>query len=127
MDERKMAESLAAEIERATAARDYDRAQKLAELLGRVVARISRDIVADSATDDPEGGPQPRLKRSAPIARRISAEALSAELAAERGDGETVHATYERLALLFAEYRLAYVQCLARHEHDANELAEDCS
>jgi hypothetical protein len=44
------------------------------------------------------------------IARRISTEALAAELAAERGDRETVHATYERLAVLFAEYRLAYVQ-----------------
>jgi hypothetical protein len=52
------------------------------------------------------------LEQLAPIARRISAEALSAELAAERGDWETVHATYERLALLFAEYRLRYVQCL---------------
>jgi len=124
MKERKIAEALAAEIERATAARDYDRAEKLADLLGRVVARISRDIVAGRSADDPEDVPQPRLKGLAPIARRISAEALSAELAAERGDMETVHVTYERPALLFAEYRLAYVQCLARYEHDSDEVAE---
>jgi hypothetical protein len=49
--------------------------------------------------------------RLAPVARRISTEALAAELAAERGDWATVHATYERLAVLFAEYRLLYVQC----------------
>jgi hypothetical protein len=54
-----------------------------------------------------------RPHQLAPVARRISAEALSAELAAERGDWDTVRATYERLALLFAEYRLLYAQCLA--------------
>ncbi len=47
------------------------------------------------------------------VARSISTEALSAELAAERDDWERVHATYERLALLFAEYRLLYVKCPA--------------
>jgi hypothetical protein len=57
--------------------------------------------------------PLPRPEQLAPVARRISAEALAAELAAERGDWPTVHATYERLALLFAEYRLLYTQCLA--------------
>ncbi len=57
--------------------------------------------------------PLSQPERLAPVARRISAEALSAELAAQRGDWATVHATYERLALLFAEYRLLYVQCLA--------------
>jgi hypothetical protein len=54
--------------------------------------------------------PLPWPGQLAGIARRIATEALSAELAAERGDWETVDATDERLALLFAEYRLLYVQ-----------------
>ncbi len=49
MNERKVAEAVAAEIERAEADGDYDRAQKLADLLGRIIARISRHGTADSA------------------------------------------------------------------------------
>jgi hypothetical protein len=105
------------EIERATAAGDLDRAQKLADLLRRVIARISRDIVADGSTDAIVVPRRPTQLAS--IARRISTEALSAELAAEHGDWEKVHATFERLGLLFAEYRLCYVQCLAPKEHHA--------
>lgn len=68
---------------------------------------------AAAAAADPPAESQSLPKQLAGVARRISTEALSAELAAERGDWETVHLSYERLALLFAEYRLLYVQCLA--------------
>jgi hypothetical protein len=110
MNERKIIEALAAEAESAAAAGDLDRARKLADLQGRVTARISDDVGADAATQ-PVVLPA-RPEQLAPIARRISAEALSAELAAERGDWETVQATYQRLVVLFAEYRLSYVRCL---------------
>jgi hypothetical protein len=110
MNEPKIIEVLAAEAEMAAAAGDVDRARKLADLLGRVTAWISDDVGADSATQPVAFPPGP--EQLAPVARRISTEALSAELAAERGDWETVQATYERLAVLFAEYRLIYVRCL---------------
>jgi hypothetical protein len=86
MAERKIIEVLAAEIEPAAATADDSANATLVPIRGS--------------------------ERLAPIARRISTEALAAELAAERGDWETVHATYERLAVLFAEYRLLYLQCL---------------
>lgn len=105
MNERKIIEVLAAEAESAAAGGDLDRARKLADLQARVIAWISHDVVEDRAAH-PVVVPPPRPEQLAPVARRISAEALSAELAAERGDWETVEATYERLALLFAEYRL---------------------
>jgi hypothetical protein len=112
MDDRKVAEALAVEIARATAAGDLDHAEKLANLLRNVIARVKGETLADASTGDLLGVPQPSPGQLAPIARRISTEALSAELAAERGDWDTVRATYERLAMLFAEYRLIYVQCL---------------
>jgi hypothetical protein len=122
MNDRKIAEALTAEMERATAAGDYDRAQKLADLVGRFTERMSRDSVAGTCADDPEEAAQPR--RLALIARRISTEALSAELAANRGDWETVRTTYESLAVLFAELRLAYVRALAGdYQHRENDLA----
>jgi hypothetical protein len=61
------------------------------------------------------------MKRLCPIARKISAEALSAELAAERGDWQTTQDSYDRLALLFAEFRLGYVQALAARRRRAPE------
>lgn len=121
MNDRKIAEALTAEIERATAAGDYDRAQKLTDLVGKFTQRMSRDSVADTCTDGPKEAAQPR--RLALIARRISTEALSAELAANRGDWETVRRTYESLAVLFAELRLAYVRALAGDDHRENDLA----
>ena len=113
MNERKAAEAFAAAIEQATAAGDRNRAQELADLLGRVMAPVGSDMAGGVGSPDPAGIPLPWPKQLAGIARSISTEALSAELAAERGDWGTVHATYERLALLFAEYRLLYVQCRA--------------
>ncbi len=61
------------------------------------------------------------MKRLSPIARQISTEALSAELAAERGDWQALQASYEHLALLFAEFRLIYVKALARSRGPAPE------
>lgn len=49
MNDIKLVEALGAEIERATAAGDHDRAHKLADLQCRVIARISREIVADAS------------------------------------------------------------------------------
>ena len=115
MNGRKIAEALTAEIERAIAAGDYDRAQKLVDLVSRFTGRVSRDSVAGTGKDDPEQTPEPQ--RLALIARRISTEALSAELAANRGDWETVRTTYESLAELFAELRLCYVKSLANEHH----------
>jgi len=113
VSERKLIEALADAIEQANAAGDGDCAQQLADLQGRIVARISREAVAAAPADHPLAGPLPGREQLAHIARRISTEALSAELASERGDWGVVHATYERLAVLFAEYRLAYVRCLS--------------
>jgi hypothetical protein len=121
MNDQKIAEALTAEIERAIAAGDYDRAQKLADLVGRFTERMSRDRVADTHTDGPKEAAQPR--RLALIARRISTEALSAELAANRGDWQTLGTTYESLAVLFAELRLAYVRALAGDDYRENDLA----
>jgi hypothetical protein len=103
--------ALAAEIEQATAAGDHDRTQKLSDLQEKLITQIGRDS-AGSGSADLTKLPLPRREQLARTARRISTEALSAELAADRGDWEMVRATYERLALLFAEYRLLYMQCL---------------
>ena len=111
MDEEKLIEELAAEIRQATADGDHDRARKLADLQRRIVARTSSEAVGGPAAGS-LADPVPGRDQLARIARRISTEALAAELAAERGDWETVHATYQRLAILFAEYRLAYEQSL---------------
>lgn len=111
MNEREIVGALAAEAESAAAAGGIDRARKLTDRQDRVIARIDPDVVADIAAPPVivrPAGPE----QLAPVARRISAEALAADLAAERGDWQTVQVTYERLALLFAEYRLIYVRCL---------------
>ena len=113
MTERALMEALAHAIEQANAAGDGDCAQQLTDLQGRIVARISRAAVAAAPADRPLTVPLAGREQLARIARRISTEALSAELASERGDWAVVHATYELLAVLFAEYRLAYVQCLS--------------
>jgi hypothetical protein len=88
MNERKIVEVLAAEAESAAAAGDLDRARKLADLQGRVTAWISDDVGTDSATRAVTF-PPPGPEQLAPVARRISAEALSAELATERSDWGT--------------------------------------
>jgi hypothetical protein len=108
----------AAETEKASGAGDHNRARHLQR---NVVAQIGRDIVADMPAD-PQSVLRPGLKQLARVARSISVEALSAELAAERGDWNAVHAAYERLALLFAEYRLLYVQCLAVNAHHTDDV-----
>jgi len=48
MDELRIVEVLAAEIQKASAAGDHNRARKLAELEGRVVARISQEMFAEA-------------------------------------------------------------------------------
>lgn len=68
---------------------------------------------------------EPRRVQLARVARSISTEALTAELAAQRGDWEMLHATYERLALFFAEYRLLYVACLGPERGSVNDLESD--
>ena len=112
LSESTLIEALAVQISLATQAGDLDRARNLADLQGLIVARMSREVVADTSAGRPAAVSLPGREQLARIARRISTEALAAELAAERGDWDMVHATYERLAGLFAEYRLTYVQCL---------------
>lgn len=49
MNELKIIEALAAEIQSATKAGDLDRARKLADLEGRIVARVSQEVIADTS------------------------------------------------------------------------------
>jgi hypothetical protein len=59
LNEQKLIEALAAEVERAIAAGERDRAQKLADLLGSVTARIGRQIIAYARAES-VGVPAPR-------------------------------------------------------------------
>jgi hypothetical protein len=54
-----------------------------------------------------------RGRQLARVAREVTTAALTIELAAERGDWETVHNTHDRLVPLFYEYRLAYRDVLS--------------
>ena len=100
MNRRELVERISAEITKAAADGDDGRARKLADLQSMVVAQISRDSVADGFTDA-VAVPLPRRGQLAVLPQRISTQALSAELAAERGEWEAVHASYERLVLLY--------------------------
>jgi hypothetical protein len=62
-------------------------------------------------------------RQLARLGRQIAATALTIELAAERGDWETVHQGHDRLIGLYEEYRAAYVRLLAQgaHRHPTQE------
>lgn len=111
MNQIELDERLATETERATAEGTHDAARQHAVPAATHAGWSGHATVADSSGGRMAGSPALR-GQLARAARQISAEALGADLAAERGDWQTVGATYQRLALLFAEYRLLYVQCL---------------
>jgi hypothetical protein len=52
-------------------------------------------------------------RQLARVAREVTTAALTIELAAERGDWETVHRVHDALVPLLYEYRLAYRSVLS--------------
>lgn len=104
-------ERLVTEIERAAA--EGGRAAVRQRAVPAATHAVWSGHLAGTDGSDGRIAGSPALRgQLARAARQISTEALGADLAAERGDWQTVRATYQRLALLFAEYRLLYVQCL---------------
>lgn len=58
-----------------------------------------------------------QARQLARVARNLATEALTLELAAERGDWEVVHVQHDLLVALQAEYRMTYRRLLLSRAH----------
>jgi hypothetical protein len=63
-------------------------------------------------------------RKLARLGRQIATTAMTIELAAERGDWETVHQGHDRLIGLYEEYRATYTNLLGQGLHRPRPLAD---